>query len=190
MFIRVKCLEVGDYAHTLFCNTSYYLFSIKVNASPGLCCRDTGPVLLLIPADWHMLWAKKELCSSSPPQTWPSLHRTAFRSVKRRANTSFSSCFLALFSCWFSTPNLRDLCKTRLWVLFTRMTPLPTASCVPCPPQSCSVCGVCWWAGCHTQPPSQSWASARFWSLQRFSSHLRSSSIWASLLRAVSCACR
>lgn len=115
---------------------------------------------------------------------------TAFRSVTRRGNTSLvSSCFLALFSCWFSTRNLRDLCKTRLCLVHQNNTSPPSFLC-PCPPQSCSVCGVCWWAGCHIQPPSQSWSSARFWSLQRFSSHLRSSSIWASLLKAVTSACR
>lgn len=117
-----------------------------------------------------------------------AVRRAAFRSVKRRGNTSFSSCFLALFSCCFSTRNLRDLCKARLPVWFSRLTPLPTASCVPCPPQRRGVWSG-WWDGCHTQPPPQSWAPASLGALRRVSSHSRSGSRWAALLTAVSCAC-
>lgn len=137
----MKCFKIGDYAQD--CPEILHIVFSKLRLMQGLGCAVITCCLLTRAA-------REELCSSSsPPQTWPlhvahrALTHTAFRSVKRRGDTSFSSCFLALFSCWFSTHNLRDLCKTRLSVLFTRIAPLPTVSCVPCPPQSCSVCGVC-----------------------------------------------
>lgn len=68
--------------------------------------------------------------SQSPWWSW----LLAFRSVKKRGDTGFSSCFLFLLPCWFSVRNLGELCKTKLFVLCARITPLPTVSSVPFPP--------------------------------------------------------
>lgn len=131
-------------------------------------------------------------CSSSPlrPAFPPcscltahgALTPTASRSGKRKGNTSFSSWFLALLFCWFSTHNLG---KTRLTILFTRITPLPTASCVPGPAEW----GGCCWDGVTLSSLPELILSQTLIAPALFLT-LPGSSIWASLLKAASWVCR
>lgn len=126
--------------------------------------------------------------SQSPWWSW----LLAFRSVKKRGDTGFSSCFLFLLPCWFSARNLGELCKTKLFVLCARITPLPTVSSVPFHQHCCHSCAVRWGRLFHVYPPSQSSSPARIW-LLNFNNFLHIciySPVCVALLRTVSCPCR